>query len=277
MGDESGWSCGHRVKSVMESHVVVRVRDTGRSVQESDLRHLGWTRVVKERFFTTPLCWDAIETAKRRPDSQQEHPARAPRTGSYDNSNGKGKGKMTKGNGKGKESKSKVVGCAEFNAEGKRICLTYNNPYQKCTMGKNCRFMYAGGVRWRSCQCTSVNAHQLLPRHTEKTQTSAGPPAEVDAVAGCGIEEARKGTSEELEPSSKGSCSESFRVLCLFAWRRSDSGFGSYLHMEFKRVGLGVLVDEIDILRNRRSTTCSRLSEDQFHGAGDETTIGHTD
>ena len=47
--------------------------------------------VAKERFFTTPLCWEGIETAKRRPDSQQEYPAKAPRTGSHDNSKGKGK------------------------------------------------------------------------------------------------------------------------------------------------------------------------------------------
>ena len=95
--------------------------------------------VVKERFCTTPFCWEAIETAERRPDSQQEYPAKAPRTGSFDNSKGKGKGKMTKG--KGKESKSKVEGCAEFNAEGS-ICFTFNNPNQKCTMGKNCRFLH---------------------------------------------------------------------------------------------------------------------------------------
>ena len=46
--------------------------------------------VVKERFCTTPFCWEAIETAKRRPDSQQEYLAKAPRTGSFDNSKGKG-------------------------------------------------------------------------------------------------------------------------------------------------------------------------------------------
>ena len=39
--------------------------------------------------------------------------------------------------------------------------------------------------------------------------------------------------------------------MCLFAGRGSDSGFGSYLHKEFRKVGLGVLVDEIDILRNK--------------------------
>ena len=71
--------------------------------------------IVKERFFTMPLCWEAIETAKRRPDSQQEYPAKAPRTGSCDNGKGQGKGKMTKGKGKGKESE--VEGCAECRRE----------------------------------------------------------------------------------------------------------------------------------------------------------------
>ena len=61
-------------------------------------------------------------------------------------------------------------------------------------------------------------------------------------MAGGGFEEVSKGTNEELEPSSEGSGSESFRVLCLFAGRRSDSGFGSNFHKEFKIVGSGVLV-----------------------------------
>ena len=53
--------------------------------------------IVKEKFFTTPLCWEVIDTAKRRPDSQQEYPPKAPRTESCDNGKGQGKGKMTKG------------------------------------------------------------------------------------------------------------------------------------------------------------------------------------
>ena len=55
--------------------------------------------VVKERFFTTPLCWEAIERSKRRPDSQQEYPAKAPRTGSCDNRKGKGKRQRKQGRG----------------------------------------------------------------------------------------------------------------------------------------------------------------------------------
>ena len=122
--------------------------------------------VVKERFFTTPLSWEAIETAKRRPDSQQEYPAKASRMGSYDNSKGKGKGKMTKGEGKGKESKSKVEECAE----GNRICFTFNNTNQKCTMGKNCRFLHV----CRRCEVAKLPMYEckcppdtLQPRLTQ--------------------------------------------------------------------------------------------------------------
>ena len=110
----------------------IRAAACKRAMKEEDLAvasRTSWVdAVVKERFFTTPLCWEAIETAKRRPDSQQEYPAKAPRTRSYDNSKEKGKDKMTKGKGKGKESKSKVEGCAESNAEGKRICFYFQEP-----------------------------------------------------------------------------------------------------------------------------------------------------
>ena len=123
--------------------------------------------VVKERFFTTPLCWEAIESAQRRSDSQQEFPMKAPRTGSYDNNKGKGKGKMTEGKGKGKGKESEVEGCAEFSAEWKRICFAFNNPNQKCTMDKKCRFLHVCGrcevakLPMYECKCppTATSAH----------------------------------------------------------------------------------------------------------------------
>ena len=55
-----------------------------------------------------------------------------------------------------------------------------------------------------------TNCHLGSLRKDADLGTSAGPPAEVDAVAGGGIEEASKGTNEELEPSAKGLGSDSF-------------------------------------------------------------------
>ena len=80
-GVESGWSCGLRARSVMESHVVIRIRDMGRRVQESERRASWVDSVVKERFFTTPLCWEAIETAERRADSLTRIPCEGAKDG----------------------------------------------------------------------------------------------------------------------------------------------------------------------------------------------------
>ena len=115
--------------------------------------------IVKEKFFTTPLCWEVIDTAKRRSDSQQEYPPKAPRTGSCDNGKGQGKGK-------GKESEAE--GCAECRREMYLLCLQQpeSEVYDEEQIADSCMYVGAvGAVRWRSCQCTSVL--QLLLPHTE--------------------------------------------------------------------------------------------------------------
>ena len=125
-GVESGWSCGLTSgpswKVMLLYEYEIRAAAHKRVMKGEDLAdglRTSWVYpVAKERPFATPLCWEA----------RQEYTAKAPRTGSYDNSKGKAK-----------RARSRVV--RRFNADGKRICFTFNNPNQKCTMGKNCRIL----------------------------------------------------------------------------------------------------------------------------------------
>ena len=133
---------------------------------------------------------------------------------------------MTKGKVKGKESE--VEGCAECRREMYLFFLKQpeSEVYDEEKIADSSMYVGAvGAVRWRSCQCTSVL--QLLLQHTE---SGRGPRQDLhprltqlkEVVPKKQANERMKGLS--LLP--KGSGSECVRVLCLFAGRRSDSGFG---------------------------------------------------
>ena len=155
----------------MESHVVeyeIRGATYKKVIEGEDLAdalRTSWVDPIVTESLDCASCWGATEAAKRKPGSQREDPANTPRTGSYDIGKGKGRGKMTESKGKGKESR--VEGCAEFNVEGKRICFAFNNPNQKCTMGKKCRFLHVCGrckvakLPMYECTCppTAPSAH----------------------------------------------------------------------------------------------------------------------
>ena len=76
----------------------------------------------------------------------------------------------------------------------------------------------------------------------------AGPPAEVDAGAGGGIEEASKGTIEEPEPASKGFWFGKFpSLLSLRQEKKRQRALAAICTRSSRGLVLGVLVDEIDI------------------------------
>jgi len=94
--------------------------------------------VIKERYFTTPLC---LEQARKRPlpvetwEAPQDPPDKRRKE--------KG-GKKGKGKGKGKGKNVAPSGCASTTPDNRPICFNYNNKAKRCK-ANGCRFLHVCG------------------------------------------------------------------------------------------------------------------------------------
>ena len=119
--------------------------------------------VVKERFFTTPLAYEAVMHATKRSappppapygaggwTNEHGRPQKKRKGGGGENrfgenrfqNNGKGTHRGPKGKGKGKKGgkgNNKGLGCRRETSEGKPICYAFNN--QGCTSA-GCTFLH---------------------------------------------------------------------------------------------------------------------------------------
>ena len=135
----------HAIRKAM-----VKLVTQGKTVKEA-LKTAMEDPVTKERFFTTPLCIEAVSGKRPAPAEWQYTEAassgqRQPGKGKGNpNKNAKGKGKGGGKNNKKGERRSFRAGrsgCASKNPEGASLCYKFND--QGCSV-PNCPFVHACG------------------------------------------------------------------------------------------------------------------------------------
>ena len=121
--------------------------------------------VTKERFFTTPLCLEAVSGKRPAPaewscsDDTPANQAPYGKGSKGSGKKGKGKGKAQKGGGKSKRRGAGNAvaraspGCAAQMPDGTKICFRFNA--SGCTMA-NCSFVHVCG----KCFAAGVPMHR---------------------------------------------------------------------------------------------------------------------
>ena len=122
--------------------------------------------VTKERFFTTPLCLEAVSGKRQAPAewAYTEETSRAPPSGKgYKGSSksGKGKAKGQKGGSKKEAKKTRggkavARGCATQTPDGANICFRFNSvggcTITACPYVQVCGKCFASGVPMYRCK-----------------------------------------------------------------------------------------------------------------------------
>ena len=131
--------------------------------------------VTKERFFTTPLCLEAVSGKRPAPAewaySDDSHNGKGSRGAGK---NGKGKGKSQKGGGKGKNNKRRgnnagngksnpSSGCAAQTPDGTKVCFKFNRSggckLPNCAFVHVCCRCFAAGVPMHRCKRCGTAPH----------------------------------------------------------------------------------------------------------------------
>jgi hypothetical protein len=143
----------HAIRKAM-----VKMVSQGKTVKEA-LKCAMEDPVTKERFFTTPLCMEAVGTKRLAPAEWNSSEAASPsqgqprKGGGHSQKKGKGKGK-----GKGRKEKGirdRVSGCAAKNPAGENICFKFNGSgcsISQCPFLHICGKCFSAGVPMHRCK-----------------------------------------------------------------------------------------------------------------------------
>jgi hypothetical protein len=143
----------HAIRKAM-----VKMVSQGKTVKEA-LKCAMEDPVTKERFFTTPLCMEAVGAKRLAPAEWNSSEAASPsqgqprKGGGHSQKKGKGKGK-----GKGKSDKrlrDRGSGCAAKNPAGENICFKFNGSgcsISQCPFLHICGKCFSAGVPMHRCK-----------------------------------------------------------------------------------------------------------------------------
>ncbi len=132
----------HAIRKAM-----VKLVSQGKTVKEA-LKNAMEDPVTKERFFTTPLCMEAVAGKRHAPAEWNSSEAASPsqsqprKGGGHSQKGGKGKGKGKGDKRRRAAESSKNGGCAAKNPSGENICFKFNG--QGCSVPQ-CPFLHICG------------------------------------------------------------------------------------------------------------------------------------